>query len=193
MNPFDALLVPPALVKRALDDLHDIAVLARRYTELEEDILARVEDLEQELILTRTGVQATSGEIAAVRAGVDSLNGEISAVRGGIETLNGEISTVRAGIETLNGEITAVREGVEALREEMAPLQHLEPIRRGIEPLEKSMAAVRESVNELEPMVAGLDREMRALDPKLDEMQESIEPIGDLAEKIPGNRRRRDG
>ena len=179
MNPFDALLVPPALVKRALDDLHDIAVLARRYTELEEDILARVEDLEQELVLTRTGVQATSGEIAAVRAGVDSLNGEISAVRG--------------GIETLNGEITAVREGVEALREEMAPLQHLEPIRRGIEPLEKSMAAVRESVNELEPMVAGLDREMRALDPKLDEMQESIEPIGDLAEKIPGNRRRRDG
>jgi chromosome segregation ATPase len=150
MNPFEALLVPPALVKRALDDLHDIAVLARRYMGLERAILARIELVEEELVRTRTGV------------------------------------------ESLNGEIGAVRKGVEALRREMQPIGHLEPIRRGIEPLERSMVSVRDSVNELEPMVAGLDRKLRAIDPKLDEMQDSIEPIGDLAEKIPGNRRRRD-
>ena len=178
MNPFDALLVPPALVKRALDDLHDIAVLARRFTELEEVLVARVEGLEDELVLTRTGVQATQGEIAAVRQGVEALNGEIKGVR--------------EGVESLNDEITAVREGVDRLHERMEPISHLEPIRRGIEPLERSMVAVRESVDELEPMVADLDRRMRRSIPKLDEMQESVEPIGDLAEKIPGNRRRRD-
>jgi len=165
MNPLDALLVPPALVKRALDDLHDIAVLARHYMGLEREVLARVEGVEHELVRTRTGVEA----------------------------MNGELLAVREGIESLNGEITAVRKGVDALRDEMAPISHLEPILRGIEPLEKSMSAVRESVDELEPMVANLDRRMRTIDPKLDEMQDSIEPIGDLAEKIPGNRRRRDG
>ena len=165
MNPLDALLVPPALVKRALDDLHDIALLARRYTGLEQEVLERVEGVEHELVRTRTGIEA----------------------------MNGELLAVREGIESLNEEITAVRKGVDALRDEMAPLSHLEPIRRGIEPLEKSMTAVRESVNELEPMVANLDRRMRTIDPKLDEMQDSIEPIGDLAEKIPGNRKRRDG
>ena len=37
MNPFDALLVPPALIKRALDDLHDIAELAPPATPRIED------------------------------------------------------------------------------------------------------------------------------------------------------------
>ena len=46
MNPFDALMLPPALVKRALDDLHDIATLARRYEAIEADIRERVERLE---------------------------------------------------------------------------------------------------------------------------------------------------
>jgi hypothetical protein len=53
------------------------------------------------------------------------------------------------------------------------------------------MIAVRDSVDELEPMISDLDEKIRLIDPKLDEMRESIEPIGDLAEKIPGNRRRR--
>jgi hypothetical protein len=41
-------------------------------------------------------------------------------------------------------------------------------------------------------MISDLDRKLRDIDPKLAEMQDSIEPIGDLAEKVPGNRRRRD-
>ena len=50
MNPFDALLVPPALVKRALDDLHDIAEIARRYAGMEEAVSARVARAEEELV-----------------------------------------------------------------------------------------------------------------------------------------------
>jgi chromosome segregation ATPase len=142
MNPFDALLVPPALLKRALDDIHDIARLARRYADMEDDIRARVELMED--------------DIRAMRAGIGGLQAQL---RG--------------------------------LADEMAPIQNLAPIRRGIEPLEESMVAVRESVDHLEPMIAGLDRKVRGIEPQLDEMQESIEPVGDLAEKIPGNRRRR--
>jgi predicted nucleic acid-binding Zn-ribbon protein len=122
MNPFDALLVPPALIKRALDDLHDIADLARRYTGLEEEVRDRVEHIEDQF---------------------DALLAEVRAMR------------------------------------------------RGIEPLEQSMIAVRDSVDELEPMISDLDAKIRLIDPKLDEMRESIEPIGDLAEKIPGSRKRR--
>ena len=122
MNPFDALLVPPALVKRALDDLHDIAQLARSYEGLEAEVRDRVEHIEDQF---------------------DALLVEIRAMR------------------------------------------------RGVEPLERSMVAVRESVDELEPMISDLDAKIHLIDPKLDDMRESIEPIGDLAEKIPGNRRRR--
>jgi hypothetical protein len=65
-NPFDALLVPPALIKRALDDLHDIADLARRYTEIEEEIDARVARIER--------------DIAAMRAGVDGLRAALAPI-----------------------------------------------------------------------------------------------------------------
>jgi hypothetical protein len=40
-------------------------------------------------------------------------------------------------------------------------------------------------------LIADLDRRIQSFDPRLEEMQAAIEPIGDLAEKLPGNRRRR--
>lgn len=129
MNPFDALLVPPALVKRALDDLHDIAQLARRAAGMEDELRARIAGLERRL---------------------------------------------------------------DTLIAELEPMHHLTAIRAGIEPLEKSMIAVRESVDELEPMIEDLDKRIQLIEPRLAEMQESVEPIGDLAERIPGGRRRRD-
>ena len=46
MNPFDALLVPPALVKRAFEDLHDIAQFVRRVAGLEDEFRARVDAVE---------------------------------------------------------------------------------------------------------------------------------------------------
>ncbi len=179
MNPFDALLVPPALVKRALDDLHDIAVLARRFTELEAVLVARVEGLEDELVLTRTGVQATQGEIAAVRQGVEALNGEIKGVREGVESLNGRSQPcARASTACTSGwsrSATSSRSGAGSSRSSAAWLP---------------CANRWTSSSRWSPTsTAGCARSI----PKLDEMQESIEPIGDLAEKIPGNRRRRDG
>jgi predicted nucleic acid-binding Zn-ribbon protein len=135
VNPLDALLAPPALFKRALDDVHDIA----------------------------RNMRATRDSIAQLR-------GEIVAMQG-----------------TLEG----VRHQLRDVAEEMAPIQNLAPIRQGIEPLEHSMVAVRESVDRLEPVIADLDRKVRGIEPQLDEMRDSIEPVGDLAEKIPGNRRRR--
>jgi chromosome segregation ATPase len=149
MNPFDALLVSPSLIRRALDDVHDIARLVRRYAGLEEDILRRVELLEADLRSTRQAV----------------------------EPLSDQLSTMQRQLTDL--------------AEEVEPIQNLAPIRRGIEPLDDSMAAVRASVDELEPMISEVHRHIRGLDPKLDEMQDSIDPIGDLAERIPGNRRRR--
>jgi chromosome segregation ATPase len=142
MNPLDALLVPPALLKRALDDVHDIAQVARRF--------------------------------AASEAGLQT-----------------ELRAVRAAVEPLEGQLERMQEQLAELAEEVAPIQEISAIRRGIEPLEHSLVAVRESVDELEPMVANLDRRLHAIDPKLDEMQESIEPVGDLAERVPGARKRR--
>ena len=156
MNPFDALLVPPALLKRALDDLNDIAHIARRIAGMEDEVRAR---------------------LAGVEADVRLLNAQLAA-------------TV-AAVEPLSGQIAHMERQLDGLAEEMAPIRHLDAIRGGIEPLEKSMIAVRESVDELEPMVEDLDKKIQLIEPRLAEMQDSVEPIGDLAERIPGNRRKR--
>jgi len=163
MNPLDALLVPPALVKRALDDLHELAELARRYAGREADIVARADRLEDEL----------------------------RAIRAGIEVLDALLAGTQAAVEPLSSQIAHMELQLEGLAEEMTPMRNLVPTRRGIGPLEQSMASVRESGDQLEPMIADLDRKIRTIDPKLDEVQDSIVPIGDLAEKFPGNRRRR--
>ena len=51
MNPLDALLVPPAMLKRALEDLHDIAQIARRVADMEDELRARVDAAEEDLQL----------------------------------------------------------------------------------------------------------------------------------------------
>jgi chromosome segregation ATPase len=151
MNPLDALLLPPALIKRAADDLHDIAAVVRRLATLEQEVTARADRLERELRATRAAVEALPGHLA-------QLEGQLALVQ-----------------------------------RELGPMRHLEPIRSGIEPLERSMIAVRDSVDELEPMISDLDGRIRSIAPKLDDMHESIEPIGDLAERVPGARKRRSG
>jgi septal ring factor EnvC (AmiA/AmiB activator) len=138
VNPFDALLVPPTLVKRALDDLHDIAQVVR-----------------------------------------------------GLAGLNEQLAGTRNAVEPLAAQIAHMEQQLGELQDEMRPIQHLDAIRHGIEPLERSMVAVRDSVDELEPMIADLDKKIRAIEPRLAQMQDSVEPIGDLAERIPGGRRRR--
>ena len=114
MNPLDALLVPPALVKRALEDLHDIA-----------QVIRRVDDLEPEL---RLRAEAAADE---ARLRLDALSLQLAE-------LNEQLAGTRAAVEPLAGQIA-----------------HMER--------------------------------------QLDELQEEMKPIGDLAEKVPGNRRRRSG
>ena len=151
MNPFDALLVPPALVKRAFDDLHDIAQFVRRVAGLEDEFRLRIDAVERDVRL-----------------------------------LNAQLGATVAAVEPLSGQIAHMERQLDGLAEEMAPIGHLDAIRNGIEPLEKSMIAVRESVDELEPMIEDLDKRIQLIEPRLAEMQDSVEPIGDLAERVPG-------
>lgn len=190
MNPFDALLVPPAMLKRALEDLHDIAQIARRVADLEDELRARVDAAEEDLQLlnlqlgaTVAAVEPLSGQIAHMELQLDGLMREMLPIQ--------QLPAVREAVEPLSGQIAHMESQLDDLAEEMSPIQHLDAIRNGIEPLEKSMVSVRESVDELEPMVSDLDNKIKTIEPRLAEMQDSVEPIGDLAEKIPGNRRRR--
>ena len=190
MNPFDALFVPPAMLKRALEDLHDIAQIARRVADMEDELRARVDAAEEDLQLlnlqlgaTVAAVEPLSGQIAHMELQLDGLMREMLPIQ--------QLPAVREAVEPLSGQIGHMEGQLDDLAEEMSPIQHLDAIRNGIEPLEKSMVSVRESVDELEPMVSDLDNKIKTIEPRLAEMQDSVEPIGDLAEKIPGNRRRR--
>ncbi|HYI19792.1 MAG TPA: hypothetical protein VD836_13850 [Solirubrobacteraceae bacterium] len=190
MNPFDALLVPPALVKRAFDDLHDIAQFVRRVAGLEQEIRVRVDAVERD-------VRLLNGQLGAAVAAVEPLSDQIAHMEQQLDMLMLEMApiqqlpAVRSAVEPLSGQIAHMEQQLDGLAEEMAPIGHLDAIRNGIEPLERSMIAVRESVDELEPMIEDLDKKIQLIEPRLAEMQDSVEPIGDLAERVPGNRRRR--
>src|SRR5829696_5702708 len=188
MNPLDALLVPPALLKRALDDVHDIAQIARRLAGLEDEVRVRVDEVEEDVRLLNAQLTATvaaveplSRQIAHMELQLDGLMREMLPIQ--------QLPAVREAVEPLSGQIAHMEDQLDGLADEMSPIQHLEAIRAGIEPLEKSMVSVRESVDELEPMVSDLETKIKTIEPRLAEMQVSVEPIGDLAEKIPGNRR----
>ena len=86
MNPFDALLIPPALLKRALDDLHDIAQLARRAAGMEDELRARIAGLERRLD-TLIGELEPMHHLTAIRAGIEPLEQSMLAVRDSVDEL----------------------------------------------------------------------------------------------------------
>jgi septal ring factor EnvC (AmiA/AmiB activator) len=137
MNPFDALLVPPTLVKRALDDLHDIATLARGYTEIEEDIRRIVGGMQAEIAGTRAGVEALLAEIVQLRVQMAPL---------------GNLEPIRRGIEPLERSMVAVRESVDELEPMIADLD--EKIRR-IDPKLDEMQESIEPIGDLAEKIPG--------------------------------------
>jgi uncharacterized coiled-coil DUF342 family protein len=151
MNP---LLFPPALIKRALDDLGAIADAARRVGGIEHALLSRLDLLRDEL----RPIQ------------------EMSAVRVHLEA-------VRAAVEPLD-------EKLDRLREEIKPIQQLADVRAGIEPLDDDMRQVRASIDEIEPLVKTIGPLIGRIDEKLARMSGDLAPVGDLAEKMPGVKRR---
>jgi predicted nucleic acid-binding Zn-ribbon protein len=132
MNPFDALFVPPSLFKRALDDLHDIAVLARRYTDLEQTLLARIERVEDELVRTRTGVESLNGEISAVRKGVVALRRQMEPIS--------HLEPIRRGIEPLERSMVSVRKSVDELEPMIADLD------RKLREIDPKLDAMQDSI-----------------------------------------------
>ena len=170
MNPFDALLAPPALVKRALDDVHGIAQFVRRVAGLEDEVRARIDAVERD-------VRVLNAQLGATVAAVEPLSAQIAHMELQLDGLMREmlpiqlLPAVRDAVAPLSGQIRHMERQLDGLAEEMAPIGHLDVIRGGIEPLEKSMIAVRESVDELEPMVEDLDKKIQLIEPRLAEIQ----------------------
>ena len=108
MNPFDALLVPPALVKRALDDLHDIAQLARSDEGLEAEVRDRVEHIEDQF-------DALLVEIRAMRRGVEPLERSMVAVRESVDELEPMISDLDAKIRRIDPKLDEMQESIEPI------------------------------------------------------------------------------
>jgi chromosome segregation ATPase len=128
MNP---LLFPPALIKRALDDLSAIGDAARRLPSLEEQVLDRIDRIER-LALAR--VDGLAEELRALRADIAPIQ-EISALRQDMAPIK-ELSRVREGIEPLDDDMRAVRNSVDDLEPLIRDVnQKLEALRNDLGPL----------------------------------------------------------
>jgi chromosome segregation ATPase len=158
VNP---LLLPTSLVKRALDDLSEIADAARRLTSLESGVL---------------------GGLSRMEAQLDGLRDELAPIR--------ELADVRRAVEPLHGQLDGLHEEIAALREEAKPIAEISRVREGIEPLDEDMHAVRHSVDDLEPLIREVNQRLEQLDSHIETLRDDLSPLGDLADKVPGVGRR---
>ena len=121
MNPLDALLVPPAMLKRALDDVHDIANLARRYEGLENDVRTRVEHMEGQLDALLDEIRGLRGEMAPmknlepIRRGIEPLERSMVAVRESVDELEPMIADLDQKIRQIDPKLDEMQESIEPI------------------------------------------------------------------------------
>jgi chromosome segregation ATPase len=192
LNP---LLIPPALIKRALDDLNAVADAARRVGGIERALLSRLDGLatqverlreEMDPLKQLSGVRS---HLEAVRTAVEPVAPKLDLLRDELRPIQ-EMSAVRSHLEAVRAAVEPLDEKLDQLREEIEPIQQLADVRAGIEPLDDDMRQVRESIDEIEPLVKEIGPLIGGLDEKLGRMSGDLAPVGQLAEKMPGVRRR---
>jgi chromosome segregation ATPase len=111
------LTLPTSLVRRALDDLSEIADAARRLTSLEAGVLGGLSRMETQLAGLRADL-APMSELSRVREGIEPLDEDMHAVRESVDDLEPLLREVNQRLERLDGRI-------EALREDLSPLGDL--------------------------------------------------------------------
>jgi chromosome segregation ATPase len=189
------LLFPPALIKRALDDLNAVGDAARRVDGIERSLLRRLDELAaqveplhedmdplKQLSGVRSQLQAVHTAVEPVVPRLDLLRDELRPIQ--------ELSAVRSHLEAVRAAVEPLDEKLDQLREEIKPIQQLADVRAGIEPLDDDMRQVRQSIDEIEPLVKGVGSRIRGVDEKLARMSGDLAPVGELAEKMPGVKRR---
>jgi len=189
------LLFPPALIKRALDDLNAIGDAARRVGGIERSLLRRLDELGaqverlhedmdplKQLSGVRSQLQAMHTAVEPVVPRLDLLRDELRPIQ--------ELSAVRSHLEAVRAAVEPLDEKLDQLRDEIKPIQQLADVRAGIEPLDDDMRQVRQSIDEIEPLVKGIGSRIRGVDEKLARMSGDLAPVGELAEKMPGVKRR---
>jgi chromosome segregation ATPase len=191
----DPLLIPPALIKRALDDLNAVGDAARRVGGIERALLSRLDGLatqverlreEMDPLKQLSGVRS---HLEAVRTAVEPVAPRLDLLRDELRPIQ-EMSAVRSHLAAVRAAVEPLDEKLDQLREEIEPIQQLADVRAGIEPLDDDMRQVRESIDEIEPLVKEIGSLIGGLDEKLGRMSGDLAPVGQLAEKMPGVRRR---
>ena len=118
MNP---LLFPPALIKRALDDLGAIAEAAGRLRRLEQEVIDRIDRVEGEML---TRADTIVAELGALRGEMAPI-GELPSISKGIEPLDDDMRAVRESDDNLEPLMRELSDRLEAMRQDVAPLGDL--------------------------------------------------------------------
>jgi chromosome segregation ATPase len=188
-------MFPPALIKRALDDLNAIGEAARRADRIERALLGRLDGLAAQLERLRDEMDPLK-QLSGVRSHLEAVHTAVEPVAPRLDLMRDELrpiqemSAVRSHLEAVRAAVEPLGEKLDQLSEEIEPIRQLAHVRAGIEPLDDDMRQVRESIDEIEPLVKGIGTLMGGLDEKLARMSGDLAPVGELAEKMPGVKRR---
>ena len=172
LNP---LSLPQHLARQAAEDLRSIADAARGFADLPGQLLERLDRLEGGLMSRLDALLGMATDLRALRE-------ELAPIA--------ELPALREAVAPLAGQLDGMQHQLDVLREAIRPIEQLAQVREGIEPLDDDLLRVRESIEKLEPIVTGVAERVTEMDARLGALQEDIGPIGDLAERIPGGKRK---
>ncbi len=199
LNP---LSLPQSLARQAADDVRSIAEAARGLADLPVQLLERLDRLEGGLMSRLDALMGVPADLGALRGELAPI-AQLPAVLDAVAPLASQIADLRAALTPIE-ELAAMREAVaplssqldglqhqlDVLREAIRPIEQLAQVRVGIEPLDDDLLRVRESIEKLEPIVKGVADRVAAMDVRLGALAEDVEPIGELAHRIPGGKRK---
>lgn len=181
----DQLLLPPRLLARALEDLHQIAQAAGVVGAVAREAEGQFDPLREWMEATAGVIESLRDQVSGVRAAVEPMSGDMDALRVEFGRADDEIGRLR---EALVPEVAAFRASTDGLHDELRQLRELmvvleADVKELGQGLTAEMSAVRDAVRAL---VRDADEISEVVEP----LQEATERVGNVASRLPGGRRR---
>ena len=137
-------------------------------------------------------IAASTSEVPKMRAGIDALGGDTQRIAGVQEALE-RLAVEMAGLKDELGRVVGATNVLPTMDGRMAEIEASMPVlvevQRHLSKLPETMDTLGEGLDGLAGLLDRLLASIERLDRNVGSLRSSLEPIGRIADRVPGNRR----
>jgi len=137
-------------------------------------------------------IAASTSEVPKMRAGIDALGGDTQRIAGVQEALE-RLAVEMAGLKDELGRVVGATNVLPTMDGRMAEIEASMPVlvevQRHLSKLPETMDTLGEGLDGLAGLLDRLLASIERLDGNVGSLRSSLEPIGRIADRVPGNRR----